>query len=58
MTPARTIAARKLLELGDVQRRVEIDSLKLQFTSHEMTTADDLVDLVKASSGLAEAMLR
>jgi hypothetical protein len=57
MTPARTIAARKLLELGDVQRRIELDSSTLQFTSHELTTADELVDLVLASSDLAEAML-
>lgn len=57
MTPARTIAARKLLELGDVQRRIELDSLTLQSTSHELTTADHLVDLVQASSALAEAMV-
>jgi hypothetical protein len=57
MTAARTIAARKLLEPGDVQRRIELDSSTLRFTSHELTTADDLVNLVRASSDLVEAML-
>jgi hypothetical protein len=57
MNPARTIAARRLLEVANVQRRIEIDATTLRFTSHELTTAGDLVDLVEASSDLAGAMV-
>lgn len=63
MTPARTLAARQLLEGGDMQpgmaahRSVEIDSSKLESTSRELTTSQDLVDLIEASCDLANAML-
>lgn len=63
MTPARTIAARKLLE-GEAMkpgvapnRSVEIDSSTLESTSRELTTSQDLVDLIEASCDLANAML-
>ena len=63
MTPSRTIAVRKLLEVGDIQpgmtsqRRVDIDSSTLGSTSRALTTSQDLVDLIEASCGFADAML-